>query len=358
MNKFLRRKVNIIFLMLGHECNLNCEYCLQHGITEEPLSHEINSDIYDFIEEMSEGNNFHIQFYGGEPLLFWKDIQNVVAELEIRYLPIRCSIITNGKLLTEDIVDFCNKHGINISISWDGPNVLQTRGYDVIQDKHDLLLKVKRLCISSVISAKNYPLEILDAQQRFLEDYMTVNKKVFNLNCDLIFNTGVVPKNLLEFDWARLEQEIRELTKRYLSKMTKDISMDHAHFEFINDIYQRVKKYYQDTNVYESEQNRTTCCCGNGYTVLNLGLNGSLYICHNSSQKAGHIKDNYHDYILKVMAADPTKENMQYCKDCFALPYCNAGCKLVKDRKLYCKLRQTIYKAFTDELIKAGVKDA
>ena len=358
MNEFLKRKVNTIFLMLGHECNLNCQYCLQHGITEEPLSHDINPDIYDFLEEISEGNNLRIQFYGGEPLLSWEDIQTVITELESRYLPIKYSMITNGKLLTEEVVNFCCKHNMNISVSWDGPNTLKTRGYDVLQDKRDLLLKVKRLCVSSVISAKNYPIEVLDAQQKFLDEYIAVNEKKCSLNCDLIFDTGIVPKSLLEFDWPRLEQEIHKLTKRYLLKITKDTPMDHAHFEFINEIYQRIKGYYKNTDSYEREQNRTVCCCRNGYTTLNLGLDGNLYTCHNSSQKLGHISDNYYEYLLRVAATDNTTENMKICRDCFALPYCNAGCKLVYDRELFCKLRQTIYKAFADELIKAGVENA
>ena len=71
--KYLRRNINTVFLMLGNSCNMNCAYCLQHPLVHKALTREVNPEIYDFLEEVTNENTrpLHLQFYGGEPLLYF-----------------------------------------------------------------------------------------------------------------------------------------------------------------------------------------------------------------------------------------------------------------------------------------------
>ena len=106
--KYLRRNINTVFLMLGNSCNMNCAYCLQHPLVHKPLTKDVNPEIYDFLEEISRENArpLHLQFYGGEPLLYFGTIQEVTKEIEKRKLPMTFGIITNGRALTDEMVRF------------------------------------------------------------------------------------------------------------------------------------------------------------------------------------------------------------------------------------------------------------
>jgi uncharacterized protein len=106
--KYLKRNINTVFLMLGNSCNMNCAYCLQHPLVHKPLTREVNPEIYDFLEEISQENSrpLHLQFYGGEPLLYFGTIQEVVAAVKKRKLNMTFGIITNGRALTDEMVRF------------------------------------------------------------------------------------------------------------------------------------------------------------------------------------------------------------------------------------------------------------
>ena len=205
--------------MMGNECNLNCRYCLQHPLVHHPISHDINPEIYDFIEQVCKENieiPVDVRFWGGEPLVFYPIIKEVIKELESRDLPVKFSLMTNGKLLTEEIVDYVIEHNINISFSWDGPNVLNTRGYDVVKEKKDLLFKLPNLYISAVMSSKAYPKEILDAFTELDNEYYALKGRHVGINIDDIFNTGDLPEDLLDIDYERVSKEITEMAYHWL----------------------------------------------------------------------------------------------------------------------------------------------
>lgn len=157
MSKFLKRKVHTVFLMLGNNCNMNCKYCLQHPLVTRQLTNKVNPEIYDFLKECAEelgvNQKLHIQFYGGEPLLYFETIKEVV-----KHTKDYCwfSVITNGKAVTKEMVTFFNTYNMPVTISWDGPNVLETRGYDVfaVEEKRKLLLDIEQLGLSAVLSSK------------------------------------------------------------------------------------------------------------------------------------------------------------------------------------------------------------
>lgn len=161
MKNYLSRNISTIFIMLGHECNLQCKYCLQHDVLNIILNKDFSEDILDFVMEMANNqpnNIVQIQFYGGEPLVFWDTIVKFVNGIIRRGKPrnLRFSMITNGKLLDKDKVTYINDNFDNIAISWDGRNVLKTRGYDVFAENKENIFALKRFAISGVLSAYNY----------------------------------------------------------------------------------------------------------------------------------------------------------------------------------------------------------
>jgi uncharacterized protein len=141
---FARKLANIrhVTLEITQECNLRCSYCLftkddyatyrSHNSDHLTLTAATKAIDY-FVSLLSSdkrvrrhGNAF-ISFYGGEPLLAFgliKDIVRYARRQTRRAVPgdkLLFAMTTNGTLLTDEVLRFLVEHEITIGISLDGP---------------------------------------------------------------------------------------------------------------------------------------------------------------------------------------------------------------------------------------------
>ena len=78
--------------------------------------------------------NYHFNFYGGEPLLSFNLIKKAVSFLNEKNKAFKkrasYSITTNGSLITEEIIQFFNKHKFSVELSFDGlaQEILRNKG--------------------------------------------------------------------------------------------------------------------------------------------------------------------------------------------------------------------------------------
>ena len=365
MKNFLARKVDTIFMMLGNSCNLNCVYCLQHPLVHHQIATNINPEIYDFIRQVSEendGNICRLHFYGGEPLIYYNQIKEIVKNTES--IPnIRYTIVTNGKLLTDDKVEFFNKYDFQVAISWDGKNVLKTRHFDAFDPKKPLrrrIMRLNKLTVTGVLSSEVYPLDLISSIQEVMDEYYNLNKKVCWFNLDEVFDTGFEENCryiIDDIDLDRVYKEMTELTEYFIDTFANNkIAKDHdLKIMYIRSIVQRIDYYINHT---DEILNKVLCRCTNGYKVLNLDLNGNLYSCHNTSDVVANINDEYVHYLSKILQLDNTKTRMRTrCKDCPVVGCCNGGCKLVTDEVLdqtYCDFKKAMYIPVLEGLRKYG----
>lgn len=349
MGNFLKRNINTIFVMLGNGCNMNCAYCLQHPLVHEPLAKKINPDIYKFIAEVAEENKdkkVHLQFYGGEPLVYFPNIKEIVAETKKRRIPCSYSVITNGRAMTDEMVKFFNSNEMPVTISWDGYNTMKTRLFDVFQDPvlKERILHIKLLGLSGVISSQAYPKELLEAFQDISDEYYEIHGYSVRVNLDPIFDTGLANKWLLDIDYDRASREMRDMAVNYLEGfMHKKDQREYTKLVYLDGLFQQLRYFYLQEN---GDWKQYTASCGNGLSVLNLDLDGNLYPCHNTSEKAGAINSGYFQYLQRILAGDKTHLRREHCKSCLALAFCKGGCKLVGDQarnESYCKLKQALF---------------
>ena len=128
---FKKRKtvVKALCLHIAHDCNLACRYCFAeegeyHG-RRALMSYEVGKKALDFLVANS-GNriNLEVDFFGGEPLMNWQVVKDLVAygrSLEEPYhKKFRFTLTTNGVLLNDDILEFANKEMSNVVLSIDG----------------------------------------------------------------------------------------------------------------------------------------------------------------------------------------------------------------------------------------------
>jgi len=124
----------ILKVQMGLSCNYECNYCLQRFV---PHSDEKSKALVpSFIEKLKKnivGEPQNVQLWGGEPLVYIKTMMPLVAEMKKLYPNAIFSIITNGALLSDPIVDWIMDNDIVVSMSHDGPGQ-SVRGPDPFDD--------------------------------------------------------------------------------------------------------------------------------------------------------------------------------------------------------------------------------
>ena len=317
--------------MLGNECNLQCKYCLQHDIVEDEVAHNVRPKVYSYIIRLQtmQRQPINITFFGGEPLLFWQQIESFVDALEM--YGVRFSIITNGKGLTKERIEYLNAHKISVGLSWDGARVGETRGYDVISDKKDLLYEIRTLCISGVGTMKNMPADFAHAVDDFDTGYYEKQHHHVGINYDLLLDNCQNCGPLAVYDYEKWTEQIETLVREYEEKQ------DTAGARLVNNLIRQGRRPYSPLSAK----------CGNGMTVLNLDMQGNLYQCHNNHRRIGTIDEDDFAPFKRIMMIDPTAKNYRtMCKDCDVLAYCKGGCMLTNQEtreRYYCELARATY---------------
>ena len=121
--------VKALCLHIAHDCNLACRYCFAeegeyHG-RRALMSYEVGKKALDFlIANSGSRRNLEVDFFGGEPLMNWQVVKDLVAygreQEKLHDKNFRFTVTTNGVLLNDEIQEFVNKEMDNVVISLDG----------------------------------------------------------------------------------------------------------------------------------------------------------------------------------------------------------------------------------------------
>lgn len=120
----------VLKIQLGLGCNYSCTYCSQGGQQEASTS---SRDAEDFDFDWVVGFPEKVEFWGGEPLLYWKKLTILSPKVDKRFGKIKKLIVTNGTLLTREKIDWLKANGFTVAISHDGPGQ-RLRGADPLED--------------------------------------------------------------------------------------------------------------------------------------------------------------------------------------------------------------------------------
>lgn len=165
------KHIALLKIQMGLSCNYSCDYCSQKFV-ERPET-TTAKDIAPFMEklevlEFHEDVGLNVEFWGGEPLVYWKTLKPLAEAIRDKLshwkVKPKFSIITNGSILTPEIIDWLMMMDFSVSISHDGPGQ-SIRGPDPFDDpiKKDLILGFyrmmtrlkKQISFNPMLSAKN-----------------------------------------------------------------------------------------------------------------------------------------------------------------------------------------------------------
>ena len=99
-------------LRITHKCNLNCTYCYETHKDGQEMSFAMAKTIlmkeFDFVERSDKFDEIEIDFMGGEPLMNFPLIKQVVEWIEgnTPRIPYICFMTSNGTLFSSEIKEW------------------------------------------------------------------------------------------------------------------------------------------------------------------------------------------------------------------------------------------------------------
>jgi uncharacterized protein len=329
---FKERSGNVIkalCLHVAHTCNLNCSYCFAsqgkyHG-DRALMSFEVGKRALDFlIENSGTRTNLEVDFFGGEPLMNWNVVKQLVLyarsiEKE-KHKNFRFTLTTNGMLIDDDVIDFANKEMSNVVLSLDGRKEIHDRlrvdyagngSYDKIVPKFQKLVEKR--------GGKNYYM-----RGTFTHANPDFTKDVFHM-ADLGFTElSMEPVVCAPGDPAGLTPEDIEIVKEQYEILAKDMLRREKEGKPIT-FYHYMLDLTEGPCIYKRISG-----CGSGTEYMAVTPWGDLYPCHQFVGEESYKLGNIYDGVTNEALRDEFKSCNAYarpeCKDCWAKLYCSGGC--------------------------------
>lgn len=318
-----------ICLHVAHDCNLACKYCFAgKGEYDGPkglMSFETGKRALDFLVEKSgTRKNLEVDFFGGEPLLNWEVCKKLVEygrSIEKEHGKNFCfTLTTNGVLVNDEVIDFCNREMGNVVLSLDGRKETHDRlrttcngkgSYDLIVDK-----------FKKFANARNQA-----------DYYMRGTYTHYNTD----FSKDIIHMADLGFKELSIEPVVSDPTEPYALK-ENDLPILKEQYEILAD--EMLRRYRNGNGFtfyhYMIDLNSGPCIvkrisgCGVGTEYMAVTPSGELYPCHQFVGDEKFLLGDIWKGVINTAILDEFKGCNVYshpeCKDCFAKLYCSGGC--------------------------------
>ena len=321
--------IKALCLHIAHTCNLNCSYCFAsqgkyHG-ERAVMSFEVGRRALDFLVESSgTRRNLEVDFFGGEPLLNFEVVKQLVAYARSiekdKGKNFRFTLTTNGMLIDDDVIDFCNREMSNVVLSLDGRREVHDRfrvdyagkgSYDTIVPKFQKLVAAR--------GGKNYYMRgtFTHRNPDFLEDIRAMLDLGFTeLSMEPVVCAPGDEAELTDEDIAIVKEQYEKLAELMLQhdKEGRPFTFYHYMIDLTGGpcIYKRISG------------------CGSGTEYMAVTPWGDLYPCHQFVGEEAYRLGDIWQGVTNTRAQDEFAACNVYarheCRDCWARLYCSGGC--------------------------------
>ncbi|AVO36320.1 quinohemoprotein amine dehydrogenase maturation protein [Pukyongiella litopenaei] len=148
-----------IVLNVNTGCNLACSYCYKEDLAIPSRGQKMAFDtarraVELLLRENPGRDSYNIVFFGGEPLSNLPLIRQVVDWAEPHFAAlgsaVNFSLTTNATLLTEEIVDWLDRHRFGLTVSMDGPKAMHDLNRKTVGGKgtYDAVAKKARMLLA------------------------------------------------------------------------------------------------------------------------------------------------------------------------------------------------------------------
>ncbi|MBE6972185.1 MAG: thioether cross-link-forming SCIFF peptide maturase [Ruminococcaceae bacterium] len=321
--------VKALCFHIAHTCNLNCSYCFAsqgkyHG-ERAVMSFEVGKQAIDFlIEKSGTRRNLEVDFFGGEPLMNFDVVKQIVAyarSIEKQHgKNFRFTLTTNGMLVDDDVIDFANRECDNVVLSLDGRKEIHDRfrvdyagngSWERIVPKFQKLVEARE--------GKGYYMRgtFTHANPDFLKDIQQMLDLGFTeLSMEPVVCADGDPSQLTQEDLPIVLEQYEQLAELMLQRdhEGKPFTFYHYMIDLTGGpcIYKRISG------------------CGSGTEYMAVTPWGDLYPCHQfvgeERFKLGDIWNGVTNTEIQKEFASCNVYAHEECRDCWARLYCSGGC--------------------------------
>ncbi len=323
-----------LVLNLTNQCNLSCTYCYEFGEDKvatpegKPKFMELETakrSVEMLLEESHGRPGIHITFFGGETLMNFPLLKNVVEYANMRTTEqgrtVDYSLTTNATLLTPEIVQFLSDHRIGVTVSMDGPADLHDkfRVYSNGKGSYDLVAAKAKMLIAG---HKTRPIVARVTLTNGVTDVIRIYR---HLRDDLGFHevgfapVTTSPDRLYAIGEPSMDGVLEQFKK--LSTEWMDFALRGEMHGFTN-VSDTIAELIQGVN--------KSLPCGAALGLVGVGPSGDIAPCHRFVDSDEHAMGNV------TTGIDRSKQSAflerghikgKYdCHTCFARPLCAGGC--------------------------------
>ena len=321
--------VKALCLHIAHTCNLNCSYCFasqgKYNGERAVMSFEVGKRALDFlIENSGTRHNLEVDFFGGEPLMNFQVVKDLVAyarSIEKEHNKnFRFTLTTNGVLVDDDVIEWANRECSNVVLSLDGRKEVHDRfrvdyagngSWEKIVPKFQKFVEAR--------GGKDYYMRgtFTHANPDFLKDIQTMLDLGFReLSMEPVVCAPDDPSALTEEDIKIVMEQYEKLAELMLAcdKQKKPFTFYHYMIDLTGGpcIYKRISG------------------CGSGTEYMAVTPWGDLYPCHqfvgDEKFKLGSVWDGVTNTAIQSEFAACNVYAHPECRDCWARLYCSGGC--------------------------------
>ena len=340
--------IQSLILMVVQECNLSCVYC--YGDDGEykhsgKMSLEVATKSIDFlIQNRSENKGIGVVFFGGEPLLNFSLIKDVVDYIKVKEkeygIRISKNITTNATLINEEIEKYLIENHINVKVSIDGWKELNDKNRPFKNEKgsyETVIENTKGLIGKNLASIRaTVTPDCLDTR-KIIEHLKNLGSR------DVGF--AYADRMLTEEDYFK----IYKIQSSQLKAMEKDIKTES---------YAEVREKYTIGFMLLSKIHQNFIAkfpCGTGRSMYAVDIQGNLFPCHRfvgeDSYVLGNINESEVPHRNKYLS-EIISDNRKQCHDCWVRNLCLGKCPHInlvltgdvsKALPISCSLERALY---------------
>ncbi len=338
--KYFRGKIpdpyiQVAFFVLTDACNFNCKYCfiehdrIKNNFTPLNMSWETAKQGLDYYcEQISKDpQKFNerkaIQFYGGEPLLRFDVMKKLLRRIEeykkLNKLPsenLEITCITNGALLTDDVVKTLKDFGVGITISIDGDQSASVNRRDHRNNQ------VYQQIIDGINLCKKYNAHFalsITITEESLKDEDAVLTMIDELKPNRVgFNT------LISGSHFKVSEDYHKRASDFVLKAFDHIRSTGVTYE---DNFVRKVSSFAEASVCVYD------CGAVGGNQIIIMPDGNVGLCEGFIGERKFITSDIYDTEFDPKENELYKEwgnrmplKMEACQNCIALGICGGGC--------------------------------
>lgn len=317
------------FLFLTNECNLRCSYCYATKtprVMKPETLEQVKRFIADFESRRISGpRDVTIQFFGGEPTMYWDVLEDFIVNFSAMYQgihgqKIHWGMTTNGTLLDRRRLSFMKLYDMKPLLSIDGR-----------RETHDL----HRKKVNGSGSFDDIPIDLI---------------REFFPNCEI--RPTITPETVEDWDkdleWFHSQGFYTVATEVAYEREWDSHSFEKARklYEKLADKYVAMRKagqkfwmkFIDDSRNCIGQTRKTGPVCGIARNSVAIDADGDLFSCQrfasfsDKSLALGNVFDGFNQEKLQE-ANNLRREEMSPvygsgfdCNDCVALWRCMGGC--------------------------------